>query len=434
MEVAGMSVVPRIVLVPGDKSLTHRALMLSVLATGESRLRGLLAGADPQSTASVLRLLGADIPAFDEKSGEIRIAGRGLRGLRAPSQTLDCGNSGTTARLMMGMLAAHEFASMLDGDESLRSRPMRRVTDPLTKMGATFIERSEPDHLPIEERGGALHGITYTSPKASAQVKSAILLAGLVGRVPVRVEEPVLSRDHTERLLNAHGASVTTDISQGGCVVISLSPADALSPLDFDVPGDFSSAAFYIAFALLSVDCEVRIPGVGINGTRIGLLPVLLRMGAEIKLQRLPDRSGEPVADLVAASSALHGTEVKPLEVPSLIDEMPILAVLAARAVGETRVTGASELRVKESDRIAAIVSNLRAVGVRAEELPDGFVVQGTKAPLSGIARTFGDHRIAMAFGVLGALPGNSIEIDDPGCVSISNPSFWSTLKAIATA
>jgi 3-phosphoshikimate 1-carboxyvinyltransferase len=428
-----MSNAPRIVLVPGDKSLTHRALMFSALATGESRLTGLLAGADPQSTASVLRSLGAEIPAFDESGGEVRIRGLGLRGLRSPSRTLDCGNSGTTSRLMMGILAGYDFDAVLDGDESLRSRPMRRVTEPLTRMGAEFIERLAPDRLPISERGGRLNEISYTSAKASAQVKSAILLAAQVGGVPVRIEEPVLSRDHTERMLNALGSTVTTGTSESGTIVISLAPAESLAPLDFDVPGDFSSAAFFISYALLAPKCEVRIPGVGINATRLGLHPVIMRMGAELRLVALPDRSGEPVADIIAETSDLHGTEVVATEVPSMIDEIPILAVLAARAAGVTRVTGASELRVKESDRITAIVSNLRAVGVNADELPDGFVVQGTRAPLSGKVRTFADHRIAMAFGVLGALPGNTIEIDDPGCVSISNPSFWSTLKALAS-
>ncbi len=427
-----MSVVPRIVLVPGDKSLTHRALMLSVLATGESRLSGLLSGADPQSTASVLRSLGADIPSFDGSGSEIRIRGLGLRGLRAPSRILDCGNSGTTSRLMMGILAGHDFSAVLDGDESLRSRPMRRVTEPLSQMGARFIERSAPDRLPIEEHGGALRETSYVSAKASAQVKSALLLAGLVGGVRVQLEEPVLSRDHTERLFNAHGVTVVTDVSQSGSVVISLTPADALAPLDFDVPGDFSSAAFFITYGMLAPKCEVRIPGVGINATRLGLLPVLMRMGAELKLNALPDRSGEPVADIVAETSDIHGTDVTAPEVPSMIDEIPILAVLASRAAGVTRVTGASELRVKESDRITAVVSNLRALGVRAEEQPDGFVVEGTRASLRGKVRTFGDHRIAMAFGVLGALPGNSIEMDDPDCVSISNPSFWTTLKGLA--
>ncbi|HET9982652.1 MAG TPA: 3-phosphoshikimate 1-carboxyvinyltransferase [Longimicrobiales bacterium] len=413
--------------VPGDKSITHRALMLAALADGESRLSGALPAEDPRSTAAVLRALGGAVPDLPPDGGEIRVAGRGLHGLAASSRVLDCGNSGTTARLMLGILAGYPFEAELTGDASLRSRPMRRVTEPLSAMGASFVERGEPDRLPIRIRGGSLRPLAYESAKASAQVKSAILLAGLVGDTDVEVREPLLSRDHTERMLRAMGAAVLSDRLDGRHVA-RLTPVERLEPLDLRIPGDFSSAAFVAAMALLG-GRSVHVRGVGMNPGRTGLLAVLRRMGAGLVVDNAADRSGEPVADLHAGPTPLRATSVGADEIPALVDEVPIIAVLAARADGETRITGAGELRVKESDRIAALVSNLRRLGVEAEELPDGLVVRGTDAPLAGPVRTHADHRIAMAFGVLGALPGNEIVVDDPDCVAVSFPGFWDVLR-----
>jgi 3-phosphoshikimate 1-carboxyvinyltransferase len=421
------------VTVPGDKSLTHRALMFSAVATGESRLRGLLPGADCRSTASVLRALGCAVPDLPPDGSEIVVAGRGIASWTAPAEWLDCGNSGTTARLMMGLLASRPFASTLTGDDSLRGRPMRRITEPLARMGARFREAGAPGTLPIEVVGGPLHSIDYVSPKASAQIKSAVLLAGLGAGVPVSVTEPMLSRDHTERMLDALGEAVDTlDVDRRGGVHVSLIPSGrALPPLDLDVPGDPSSAAFLIALALLADEGELRIRNVCINLTRTGFFRLVERMGARIATADKRTAGGEPVADLIVRPARLRGIEVGADEVPDAIDEIPMLAVLAARAEGETRITGAGELRVKETDRIAAVAGNLRAIGVEAEELEDGIVVRGTDRPLAGRIQAFHDHRIAMAFGVLGAQPGNAIEVDHPEVVDVSFPGFWELLRGL---
>lgn len=419
------------VVIPGDKSITHRALMLAALADGESRLSGLLPAEDPRSTASVLRALGVAVPDLPADGSEIRIRGLGLRSLRAPEDRLDCGNSGTTTRLMLGVLAGQDLEATLTGDASLRSRPMRRVTEPLMRMGATFSEHGEPGRLPITIRGGTLRPIRYASPTASAQVKSAVLLAGLTGGVPAEVVEPQLSRDHTERMLRAMGGSVTSrEVATGWCA--SLSPVPRLEPLDVRVPGDFSSAAFFLVLAGLAGRGTLRLPGVGVNPGRVATLAVLERMGVRVTREEAEERAGEPVATLVASPGPLRATDVGAEEIPGLVDEVPVLAVLAACAEGESRFSGAAELRVKETDRIAAMVANLRAVGVDAEELEDGLVVKGTDRPLRGDVATFGDHRIAMAFGVLGAIPGNEIRVDDPDCVAVSFPSFWETLGRAA--
>ncbi|HET6231270.1 MAG TPA: 3-phosphoshikimate 1-carboxyvinyltransferase [Longimicrobiaceae bacterium] len=418
--------------VPGDKSITHRALMLAAAADGQSRLRGLLPGEDCRSTASVLRALGCDVPDPPAGGGEIRVRGRGLDAWRAPDGPLDCGNSGTTARLMTGLLASRPFAVTLTGDPSLRGRPMRRITEPLARMGARFRELGQADRLPIEVTGGGLSSIDYESPKASAQVKSAVLLAGVGAGISVSVVEPVLSRDHTERMLRSLGVDVATVQACGGWRIAVAPSGDALPPLDLRVPRDPSSAAFFAALALLAGGGELRIPHVCANPTRTGFFRIAARMGASIEWTDEREEGGEPVADLVIRPSALRGVEVGAGEIPAAIDEVPVLAVLAARAQGETRITGAGELRVKESDRISAIVSNLRAIGVQAEELPDGLVVSGTDAPLRGRVATFHDHRIAMAFGVLGALPGNALEIENPECADVSFPGFWDLLRRVS--
>ncbi|HEX2207330.1 MAG TPA: 3-phosphoshikimate 1-carboxyvinyltransferase [Longimicrobium sp.] len=418
--------------VPGDKSLTHRALMFSAAARGESRLRGLLPGADCRSTASVLRALGCGVPDLPPDGSEIRVAGRGMASWTAPAAWLDCGNSGTTARLMMGLLASRPFASTLTGDDSLRSRPMRRITEPLERMGARLREVDTSGRLPIEVVGGPLHSIDYVSPKASAQIKSAVLLAGLGAGVPVSVTEPMLSRDHTERILGALGEAVEMDSVDGG-VRIRLAPSGRdLPPLEMEVPGDPSSAAFLVALALLADEGELRIRNVCVNPTRTGFFRLVQRMGAWIAMENARTAGGEPVADLVVRPAALRGIDVGGGEVPDAIDEIPMLAVLAARAQGETRITGAGELRVKETDRIAAVAGNLRVLGVEAEELEDGIVVRGTDRPLAGRVRAFHDHRIAMAFGVLGVQPGNAVQVDHREVVDVSFPGFWELIREVS--
>jgi 3-phosphoshikimate 1-carboxyvinyltransferase len=419
----------RSVTVPGDKSITHRALLLGALATGTNRVANVLTGADAHASAVAVRALGCEVPSLDDRP--LTFTGSGLHGLTAPRRPLDCANSGTTARLLLGILAGFDFRAVLTGDASLRGRPMRRVTEPLTRMGAEFRELGAPDRLPLEVLGGRLEPLAHASPFASAQVKSALLLAGLTGGARVTVTEPHRSRDHTERMLSAMGAAVTAERLHDGSARVTVEPGETLEPLELRVPGDFSSAAFFIALGLLG-DVPVRIDRVGINPTRTGLLPVLHRMGARIELEDAADEGGEPVADLIAYPSRLTATDVAPAEIPTMIDEVPILAVLAGRAEGETRITGASELRVKESDRLAALASNLQTLGTRAEELPDGLVIEGSDAPRSGLVQVHHDHRIAMAFGILAALPGNAITIDDPASTDVSFPGFWQLLRAPA--
>ncbi len=420
--------------VPGDKSISHRALLLAALAGGESRIRGILTGEDPRATASILRELGVRVPPL-VADAELRITGVGVRGLRAPGRMLDCANSGTTARLLLGVLAGQALEATLTGDESLRRRPMRRVTDPLSRMGARFEPLAAPGRLPLRINGGALCTLDHRLPVASAQVKSALLFAGVTGGVAVRLIEPGFSRDHTERMLAAAGCALTAT-PEGGSNRVRLTAAPAaLDPLDIVVPGDFSSAAFPLTLALLGGAGEgVVLRGIGLNPTRTGLLPVLERMNARIEVETgSAPEGGEPAGDLIVQPSDLAGTEVQPEEIPGLIDEVPILAVLAARARGTTRITGAEELRVKESDRLGALASNLTNLGVELEELPDGLVIEGTDRPLAGPVEARGDHRIAMAFGVLGALAGNAITVDAPAAVDVSYPGFWEMLERAST-
>jgi 3-phosphoshikimate 1-carboxyvinyltransferase len=406
--------------VPGDKSISHRSLMFAALGDGRSRVRRILRSADVQSTAGVLRALGVDIPALGD---DVVVSGVGTRGLRTPSSDLDCGNSGTTARLMAGIVAAHPFSARFVGDASLSRRPMKRVARPLAAMGASF-ELSETGSLPMTVHGTDLERLEWESDTASAQVKSAILLAGACAGVEVVVREPHQSRDHTERMLAARGAEVWVHER-----AVMLHPVKSLPALDVDVPGDPSSAAFFAGLAALAGDGELVLPDVCLNETRTGFFFALARMGAKLDTVDERREGGETVGTLVAAPGSLRGTSVAAEDVPRLIDELPLLACIATRAEGETVVRGASELRVKESDRIAAVVQNLRAIGAEAEELPDGFVVRGTSGPLRGSVRTHGDHRLAMAFGVLGALPGNEIAVDDADCVAVSYPGFWSDLE-----
>jgi 3-phosphoshikimate 1-carboxyvinyltransferase len=424
--------------VPGDKSLTQRALILAALADGESRLTGLLHGGDAGSTAGALRALGAPIPDLPADGSEIRVRGLGLRGLRPPPGTLDLGNSGTGTRLLLGVLAGSGVAARLDGDASLRGRPMGRVIEPLGAMGARFEHHGAGGRLPLTVHGAhPLRPIDWPSPVASAQVKSAILLAGLTGGAFALVTEPRRSRDHTERLLTQVGASVVSHAVSGGWRVELREPPERIDPLDFRVPGDVSSAAFVLALAALGgVGPDgVAVEGVGLNPTRTAFLDVLARMGAGVEVhETTPSGAGEAIGDVVVRPAPLRGTVVGAEEVPRLIDELPLIAVLGARAEGETRITDAAELRAKESDRIAAMVENLRAVGVSADELPDGLVVQGTTRTLRGPVRAFHDHRIAMAFAVLGALPGSEIEVDTPEVADVSFPGFGALLATLAAS
>lgn len=423
MSPAGLSV-------PGDKSITHRALIFAALAAGRSRIRGALESLDTRSTAACLRALGTHIA--DVTADEMAIPGVGLDGLRAPQGVLDCGNSGTSARLLLGLLAGSGIRAELTGDSSLRGRPMRRVTGPLSAAGARFTELGEPDRLPVRVETGRLAAIAFDAPQASAQVKSALLLAALTGRVPARLSEPWRSRDHTERMLRAAGVRCVSGTGPDGRAGLEFEPADAVEALDVTIPGDISSAAFFLAWALLHPDGAVRVRGVGVNPTRTGFLDVVRRMGGSVGREQEGDEGGEPVADLVVSHARLRGTVVEPAEIPSLVDEIPVIAALAARAEGETRIRGAGELRVKESDRLRAMAENLRAVGVEAEELPDGLVVAGSDGPLHGRIRTHADHRVAMAFGILAALPGNRIEIDRPDAAAVSFPGFWTALHGLA--
>ena len=417
-----------VVSVPGDKSLSHRALMFAALGTGESVLRGVLPSADVRSTAGVLAALGVEMPTSWSASDTLRVIGRGRRGLMTPTHDLDCGNSGTTTRLMAGVVAGHAMRATFTGDASLSRRPMRRIARPLTQMGASFSFASD-DGLPMTVQGGDLGDIAWVSPTASAQVKSAILLAALVSGRSARVQESIRSRDHTERMLAALGAPIiVTDDT------VLLNPVDQLAPLDFEVPGDPSSALFLIASAVLRGQPLV-IVNVGINDTRSGAFDVLQRMGVTLSFANERMVGGEPVADIhVTPCRGLRGVTIGGAEIPALIDEIPILACLAACAEGETRITDATELRVKESDRTTAVVSNLRAIGADADELPDGMVIRGGSGDLVGAIVTHADHRIAMAFGVLGALPGNDVQVDDDACVDVSFPGFWELLATLQTA
>jgi 3-phosphoshikimate 1-carboxyvinyltransferase len=410
---------------PGDKSITHRALMLAALARGTSELEGVLTSGDARSSARVLRQLGADVDPL-RAGGRVRVTGRAWS---KPRGSLDCGNSGTTVRLMLGLLAGHAFAARLTGDASLRRRPMRRVADPLRAMGARFD--LEGDHLPLVVEGGPLRGITHRSPVASAQIKSAVLLAGLAGGVDVSVEEPSPSRDHTERLLRFLGAPLEGDQTLVRFNATSF-PRSVVPSFRLAVPGDISSGIFPIAVATAADAGELTIVDVGLNPTRTGALRVLQRMGASLEARVDRTEGGEPVGMITVRPAGLHGTTVAPHEVPALIDEIPTLAVLAARATGETRFQGVAELRVKESDRLARIVEGLRAVGADAAiEGEDLIVAGGMRAPPRGDVETDGDHRVTMAFAVLGLVPGADVRLSETRSVAVSYPGFFDDLRRV---
>ncbi len=409
--------------VPGDKSISHRAVMLGACAVGETRVRGLLDSADVLATVAAMRRLGADIV---QAGTEWTIHGRGVGGLSEASQVVDMGNSGTSTRLAIGLVAAHPFTTVFTGDASLRRRPMRRIIDPLSRMGATFAARTG-DLLPVTVHGrDDLVPITYRLPVASAQIKSAILLAGLNTAGTTTVIEPEPTRDHTERMLRRFGATVHVEAADAGERAISLVGRPELAGCAIDVPADVSSAAFLIVAALLVPGSSLRIIGVGDNPLRTALLPVLRAMGGDIVQRDQRVVGGEPIADIEVKASELRGIDVPPDLVPGLIDEFPILAVAAACAAGDTRLNGLAELRVKESDRLAAMARGLAACGVPIEEGPDWLRLRGTGTPPAGgaaIAVAL-DHRIAMAFLVLGAVTGAPVTIDDASTIATSFPGF----------
>ena len=407
---------------PGDKSVSHRVLMLAALARGQSELAGMLTGDDVKSSARVLRQLGTKISRIQESG--VRVAGSRLQ---VPDSRLHCGNSGTTARLMLGILAGQKFPATLTGDASLRRRPMRRVTDPLQEMGADIKE--EGDGLPLTIRGGRLRGLSYTSPVASAQVKSAILFAALTGQVPVTIREPYRSRDHTERLFTHLGLGIHE--LRGAIVFEPPNRLTVVPPFQISVPGDASSAAFLVAAAVLAEAGELLIENVGVNPTRTGFIVVLERMGAHVERVNLRDQGGEPVADLIVRPAQLRGTEVTAPEIPTLVDEVPVLAVLASRAHGGTVFREVGELRVKESNRLELIAANLRGLGVRAEALGNDLHVEGTEKPPRGRVDTASDHRLAMAFAVLDTVEGAKVKLSERKSVAISYPSFFTDLKRI---
>jgi len=402
--------------VPGDKSISHRAVMLAALADGTSRIDGFLEGADTRATAAIFERMGVRIEA---PSPSTRIVhGVGIDGLRAPGGVLDCGNAGTGMRLLAGLLAAQSFDTVLAGDASLSRRPMNRVIAPLSRMGAR-IDAGDAGLPPLRIRGGQhLQGIDFASPVASAQVKSAVLLAGLRAEGETVVREPHPTRDYTERMLAAFGVEI--DFAPGRA---RLRGGQRLRATDVAVPADFSSAAFFLVAATLVPGSELRLRAVGLNPRRTGLLAVLRAMGADITEEKHASQGGEPVADLVVRHAPLRGVEVPPGRVPDMIDEFPVLAVAAACASGTTLISGAAELRVKESDRIAAMAAGLRALGVDVEERPDGAVIEGG-ALRGGAVASHDDHRIAMAFAVAGQLAGGDVAIADVANVATSFPGF----------
>ncbi len=406
---------------PPDKSISHRAALLGAVAAGTTTARRWLISADTFSTLHCLAALGVDA---ELRGDTLTVRGRGVRGFRPPERVLDVGNSGTTIRLLCGLIAQHPFEATLDGDASIRRRPMDRVIRPLREMGAWF-EAREDRFAPLRVRGGDLRPIRYPLPVASAQVKSAILLAGLAAEGTTTVVEPQPARDHTERLLRAMGVPVDTQ----GLVVSIRGPAQPQA-LALTVPGDLSSAAFFLVAAAARPGSELVVEDVGLNPTRTGVLTVLRAMGAHLEVSDLREEGGEPVGTVVVRGGVLRGVEIRGELIPQLIDELPALAVAAAVAEGETVIRDAAELRVKESDRIAAVVWNLRVLGAEAEELPDGLLIRGGRLR-GGVVDSFGDHRIAMAFAVAGLLAEEGITVTDTDCIATSFPGFGEALRAL---
>lgn len=409
--------------VPGDKSISHRSIMLGALAEGTTEVRGFLQGADCLSSISCFEKMGVQI----ENQGDIvRIHGLGLHNLHAPSVTLDVGNSGTTTRLMSGILAAQSFTSLVDGDASIRKRPMKRIITPLTQMGASITSLNQNDCAPLRIEGKPLHGIHYQSPVASAQVKSAILLAGLYADGETSVTEPYVSRNHTELMFEAFGVPVHREGT-----TVTIRPIDSLNAQKILVPGDISSAAYFLVAGLITPNSELVIRNVGINPTRDGILDVCRAMGADITLECVSDTIGEPTADIRVRTSALHSTVIEGAVIPKLIDELPIIAVLACFAEGTTVIRDAQELKVKESNRIDVMVHSLSAMGADIEATDDGMIIHGGKPLHGAVIDSNLDHRIAMSFAIAGMNADGETEIQGSECVNISYPNFYSDLERL---
>lgn len=425
--------------VPGDKSISHRAVMFAALARGESRIRGCALGQDNLATVRAFQLLGVDVARRGtEHDATLVVNSRGWHALTPPDPagvTIDCGNSGTTLRLLAGILAGCPFSTRLDGDASLRRRPMGRVMTPLRRMGARIESEAASDCAPLYIHGGPtesnprLTGLTYASPVASAQVKSAVLLAGLYAAGRTTVTEPVRSRDHTERLLPAFGVTPRVDGTS-----VTVEGGARLHAADLDVPGDLSSAAFFLAAALLLPDSELVIRGVGLNPTRTGIVDIMRAMGGNVETRNRTHVGGEPVGDLLVRSSRLHGVEIDGEMVVRAIDELPIAAVVMACAHGTSVIRGAQELRVKESDRIAGLAGALATLGADLDERPDGLVIRGPARLSGGTVHSRSDHRLAMALGVAALLSQRSVQIEEPECVAVSFPGFFRLLHDLTGA
>lgn len=410
--------------IPGDKSISHRAVMLGALAKGTTKITDFLQGADCLSTMECFRRMGIQI---QNTSGEVLVHGQGLHGLAAPSDLLNVGNSGTTIRLLSGILAPQPFSATLTGDASIQKRPMKRVMEPLSQMGAKIESLSGNGCAPLRISGTPLKGIHYKTPVASAQVKSCILFAGMYADGATTVTEPVLSRNHSERMLEHFGARLTREGT-----AVTIQPEPQLAAREIPVPGDISSAAYFIAAAALVPHSEILIRNVGINPTRSGMLEVCRAMGADIQYLNERDDSGEPTADLLVRSSSLKGTVIEGAIIPALIDELPVLAVMAAFAKGETIIRNAEELKVKESDRIAVMVENLSAMGADITGTPDGMIIRGGPALHGAEIHTYKDHRIAMSFAVAALAAEGTTHIEDADCVNISYPDFYGDLQRLS--
>ena len=413
--------------VSGDKSISHRAVMFGSLATGTTEIEGFLAGEDCLSTIRCFRSMGVQI---EQNGSSVKVFGRGLRELTAPDGILDCGNSGTTTRLLSGVLAAQHFDSVLSGDASIQRRPMKRVITPLRAMGADISSVAGNDCAPLSVHGKQLYGIHFNSPIASAQVKSAVLLAGLYASGQTTVTEPALSRDHTERMLRSFGAKVLTGSFEGRPSV-TVTETQNLYGTEISVPGDISSAAFFLVGASIVPGSEVVLRNVGINPTRDGVISALRAMGAKIEVLEVRNEDSEPAADLLVRYAPLHGTEIGGALIPRLIDELPVLAAAAAVAEGRTVIRDAAELKVKESNRIRTMAEGLSRLGATVRETEDGLIIDGGAALHGGAVESYSDHRIAMSFAILSLVTDGEVRISDPDCVNISAPSFYEDLRSL---
>ena len=417
------------VTIPGDKSISHRSIMLGSIALGTTEITHFLEGADCLSTIDCFRKMGVEI---ERKPSSILVHGKGLRGLTAPASTLNVGNSGTTTRLISGILSGQNFATTLSGDDSLNSRPMKRIMTPLNTMGAHIRSLNDNGCAPLHIRPGALHGIHYQSPVASAQVKSAVLLAGLYADSPTSVTEPALSRNHTELMLQGFGAYVATDLHTDGTATAHVEPCKELYGQQICVPGDISSAAYFIAAALLVPGSELLVKNVGTNFTRAGFLKVCKAMGADIETVSQTIEGGESRADLLVRYSHLKGTVIEGDIIPTLIDEIPMIAIMAAFADGKTVIRDAAELKVKETNRIDTVTAGLKAMGAVITPTDDGMIIEGTGHLNGASIQSYLDHRIAMAFSVAGLASDGETQIVDSQCVDVSYPEFYATLNSIS--